>query len=197
MDANIYKSNSNKDKENKVEEPEVKTKQLVQGVVKEEKKKGFFSKFFSDGLGSIGTYLWNDILVPAFKKTLNDMISDGTSMILFGTPKNKQQPTNYNRISYNSYSNVTSYNRPRPTTTYAQTDVTVDTKNDADTVLNTLYDLLQQYGVVRVADFYDIVGLPSSFTDNKFGWMDISTADIIRTTEGRYWIKMPKAMPID
>ena len=57
-------------------------------------------------------------------------------------------------------------------------------------------ELVDTYGVVRVADLYDLVGKTGDYTDNKYGWTNIRNAEIVRVREG-YWIKMPRAMPID
>jgi hypothetical protein len=57
-------------------------------------------------------------------------------------------------------------------------------------------ELIETYGLVRVADLYDLVGITGNYTDNKYGWMNIRNADIVRVRDG-YMIKLPRAMPID
>ena len=57
-------------------------------------------------------------------------------------------------------------------------------------------ELVESYGVVRVADLYDLVGLTGNFTDNKYGWTNVKNAQIVRVRDG-YMIKMPRALPID
>ena len=60
----------------------------------------------------------------------------------------------------------------------------------------TLDDLIDQYGVVSVADLYDLVGLTSTnYTDNKYGWTDLRHAEVRRDRDG-YLLRMPKATPI-
>ena len=55
---------------------------------------------------------------------------------------------------------------------------------------------METYGLVRVADLYDLVGITGSYTDNKYGWTNIRNVEPIRVRDG-YMLKLPKAMPID
>ena len=55
---------------------------------------------------------------------------------------------------------------------------------------------MDTYGLVRVADLKDLVGISDNYTDNKYGWTNIRNAEIVRVRDG-YMIKMPKAVPID
>lgn len=50
--------------------------------------------------------------------------------------------------------------------------------------------------MVTVADMYDLAGLTAPFTAQRYGWFNIRTAEVIRGRDG-YYLKMPKAMPID
>ena len=56
---------------------------------------------------------------------------------------------------------------------------------------------MEAYGLVRVADFYDLVGVTGNYTDNKYGWTNIRSAEIVRLRDGGYVIKLPRAMQID
>ena len=56
-------------------------------------------------------------------------------------------------------------------------------------------EIMEEYGIVRVADLYDLVGITGDYTDNKYGWTNIRSAEVVRVRDG-YKIKMPRAMPI-
>ena len=58
-------------------------------------------------------------------------------------------------------------------------------------------ELIDAYGLVRVADLKDLVGISGPYTDNKYGWTNIRNAEIVRVRDGGYWIKMPRPIPID
>ena len=57
-------------------------------------------------------------------------------------------------------------------------------------------ELIDNYGMATVADFYDLAGLTGEYTSNNYGWTNIRSAEVVRARDG-YIIKMPKAMPID
>ena len=59
-----------------------------------------------------------------------------------------------------------------------------------------MQDVIDSYGVVTVADMYDMAQLTQPYTSNKYGWMNIRNAEVKRVSDG-YIIKLPKAMPID
>jgi hypothetical protein len=56
--------------------------------------------------------------------------------------------------------------------------------------------LIDTYGIVSVADFYDLVGITGNYTDNKYGWNNIHSASIVRVREG-YMIKLPRALALN
>ena len=56
--------------------------------------------------------------------------------------------------------------------------------------------MLETYGVVSVADMYDLVGITCNYTDNKYGWTNLRNAEPVRVRDG-YMLKLPKAGPID
>ena len=59
-----------------------------------------------------------------------------------------------------------------------------------------MYELLDTYGLVRVADLKDLVGITGSYTDNRYGWTSLRSAEIVRVRDG-YMIKMPRAVVIE
>lgn len=58
-------------------------------------------------------------------------------------------------------------------------------------------ELIDMYGVVSVADLYDLVGITGNYTDNKYGWTNIRNAEPVRAMGGGYMLKLPKALPIN
>ena len=57
-------------------------------------------------------------------------------------------------------------------------------------------EIIDTYGIVTIADFYDLAGVTGDYTTNNYGWTNIRNAEVVRVRDG-YIIKMPKAMPID
>ena len=64
-------------------------------------------------------------------------------------------------------------------------------------VLDKMFELLDTYQFVSVADLYDLVGVTGNYTDNKYGWTNLRGAEPVRMRDGGYALKLPKAYPID
>jgi hypothetical protein len=69
-------------------------------------------------------------------------------------------------------------------------EVILDTKIEAETVAEKLYDIIEKYGHVTVADLNDLIGETSQYTDHKYGWTDLRGLDIRRIREG-YLLILP------
>lgn len=199
MDMEIYQSNSHKSKElaNETTKPEEKKKveKIVTGTVKTKRKSGLskmFKNIVSEDVHDIKTYLFSDIIVPTIKKT----ISDTVDMILFGGSRKSRSTAS--RVSYRSYYEDPRDRDVRPLASsiaYNYDDIIVGTRGDAEAVLSQMNDILDTYKSVSVADLYDLVGLSGNYTDNKYGWTNLSTAEVVRVRDG-YKLDLPRATPI-
>lgn len=207
MDRLDYKSNSNKSKEEtaKNEVADHKVEKVVTGKVISRKKSGlrkFTDEFISEDAKNIKNYVFGEVLIPAIKKAISDIVTDGIDMILYGgtRPGNRRSPAD--KLSYRNYSSYSardSYRRdsePRTYQSYDYDDIILDSRGEAEDVLARMDELIDSYGLVRVADLYDLVGITGNYTDNKYGWTNIRNAQIVRVRDG-YMIKMPRAIPID
>lgn len=170
--------------------PEKKDK-VISGNVKVKKRNGC-----QEIANNIKDYAVKDILIPSLKKAISDIIKNGIDMILYGETKPKK--TDGFHASYQQYykgSNIR-YSDSSSRTGYDYSDIVLDERSDAEDVLNRLEECISAYEIVSVADLYDLVGISSSYTDNKYGWKDLRSARIVATRDG-YLLKLPKARPLD
>ena len=91
------------------------------------------------------------------------------------------------------YTNPMLNNKP---TLYAVNDIIIADRGEAEEVLLRMKESINSYGMVSVGDFYDLIGRRTNFTDQKWGWFDLRTADIIRV-DGGFCIRFPKVQPIE
>lgn len=198
-----YKSNSHKSKANgpTIEKKEV--KKVVKGTVKTKKKKStskFADIFISEDAANVKSYVLMDVLVPAVKKAISDIVTDGIDMILYGeTGRTKKRSGSASYVSYRNYSDRDRrddkhYESRRQS--YSNDDIILETRGEAEEVLSVMNELLDNYGIVSVADLNELVGVSGYYTDNRYGWTSIRNAEVVRVRDG-YWLKMPKARPID
>lgn len=204
-----YAPNSHKSKEEKAltEVPErKKLEKVVTGKVKT-KKRNEISKlgeiFIAEDARNVKSYILMEVLVPAVKKAISDIVTNGIDMLLFGEGGRTRRTSSASTVSYRNYYDQKdttrrdySSARVRTRTGYSYDDIILETRGEAEEVLARMDELIETYGIVSVADMYDLVGKTCNYTDNKYGWTNILNAEPIHVRDG-YMLKMPKAGPIN
>lgn len=187
----------------KKEKKEVKS--VVAGKVTK-KKKGIGSKisnvlFDDNNVGDVKEYVIFDVVVPAIKNAISNAITGGLDMLLFGESRSRSS-RNYESSSYTSYSSRSSNRHnsaridTRRSSIFEFDDILLPTKNDANAVLDNMFDIINEYGVISVADYYALVGEPANYQMNAWGWENLSNAYVQRTRSGEYKIVLPKPVNI-
>lgn len=197
-------SNSHKAKEERASvEPVAKGR-----IAKKPLDKKFQEAFLGDEARNVKSYLIWDVLIPAAKDMVADLVKKGIDAILYGKAKpaeNVQRDRGSSYVSYNSYSrgryetrsmdppwnpdHRPRYNR-RAALDFDYIDF--DTRDEAEKVLSSMADILDAGQEVSVADFYELSGEKSSWTDNGYGWYDISGVRVSRNARGRWYIDLPR-----
>lgn len=200
-----YPGNSNKEKEEQAKREEHRVKKVVDGKVKTKRNEGrkLANIFISEDAGQVKSYVIMDVLVPAIKKAISDIVTDGVDMILYGekSGKGNRAGGGTTRVSYRSYyddrkgDSRDRYRDLRERFDYD--DLVFESRSQAEQVRDEMFNMIDNYGVATVADMYDAAGLVAPFTSNKYGWTSLRTSEIVRTRGGDYMIKLPKAMSID
>lgn len=207
MNNEEYASNSNKSKaieQQKATEEKRKVEKIVQGPVKVKKKSGLrklTDTFISEDAPDVKSYVVKDVVVPNVKKIIWEVLTGGLDIVLNGKNGSyRNNRTNANRVSYRDYNN--DY-KPRQADTssrnkggYSCDDFIFGSRGEAEEVLSQLIEMLAEYDTpVSVAELYALVGESHNHTDWKYGWRDLSSAYVIRCTDG-YMIKLPRPVPI-
>ncbi len=204
MDDYMPNSHKFKEEQKSTSIEKKKVEKVVTGVAKV-KKKSEVSKlkdiFISEDASNVKSYIIMDVLVPAIKKAIADIVTNGIDMILYGETGHSKRSSSSSKISYRSYydrrDDDRRYDRDRSLVKqgYDYDDVIIETRGEADAVISRMDEIIDMYGRVSVADLYDLVGITGNYTDNNYGWTNLASAEPIRVRDG-YIIKLPKAMPI-
>lgn len=185
------------------EEPAVE-KKPVESVVKNKvtvKKKGIIKRavdaFVGEDVGDVKSYLIYDVTIPAIKNLVMDLVSNGTSMMLFGDSgrghRNIERRGGSSYISYNSVydrGRTREYARPNRRATHSFDDILFESRDDAEEVLSNLVDFTEIYGQATVSDLYDLVGKTGEYTDRGFGWKALGSSRVVRGRDG-YILDLP------
>ena len=190
-----FKNNSEKksdEKEKRVDRP------IAQGKAK---KKNDFQRIagniIADDLTNIRDNIVNEV-TNIVRRSLYDIGMNMLGQLLFkgnvpGKSKSRASRISYDKY-YDSYDDKPEQRRSR--SGYDYDDICLDSKEEAEDVLDRMEDLISRYGDVKVADLYELVGMQTKHTDYNYGWYNLSTAKTIFTREG-YLLKLPRPKPLD
>lgn len=193
------KPNSYRYKQEQIQKTEEKKKvqKVVSGGVKKKKKNRIADIFISEDAANVKSYVFMDVLVPAIKKAVSDIVRDGIDMILYGeTHRSSSKKTSY--VSYRDYSSSSRRDdrrEVRSRNVYSYDELIFETRGDAEFVLDQMFDILEAYDIVSVADLYDLAGESCEHTANRYGWTNLRNSEVVRTRDG-FIIKLPKPGPI-
>ena len=204
-----YKPNSHAYKEGKVdpEKREKRAEKAIVGSAKTKKKsvgKKLSNALVSEDAGNVKSYILMDVIVPAAKKLISDIVRDGIDMLLYGESgrdRKDSRRTGASYVQYSSYSRRDDRDRPRERERYSNRfdydEITFETRRDAETVLIRMKEIIREYGIVRILDLYDLADLTPPYTAGNYGWTSLTNATITRLRDGSYYIDLPRACPID
>lgn len=199
--ANEYQPNSHKYKKEQAELAENKPKKaekVVTGQVRIKKKNKLTDVFISEDAKNVKSYALMEVLVPALKKAVVDIVTDGVNMIFYG--EKGRRSSGIDRISYRQYSdprNTPRVGPTRPNSVYDYDKITLESRSEAEAVLTGLDDMIETYGRATVADLYDLIGVSHNFTDNAYGWYNLSEARAVPALGGGFTLRLPKVTPIE
>lgn len=199
-----YPSNSNKSKR---EEPkEGKKVQKLEGVNAVKRKPSLLKRirqsFTGDDTRTVGDFLLFEVAIPAIKTMLYDTFTQGLSRSLWGrgvgapgAGNRRPGVVNYNRISHDAREQQSITVTQRDRASHDFDGVTFGTRGEAEKVLTYLMDIIDQYDFVSVQDLYEMVGIVPGFTDNRWGWYELTGADIVPVRDG-FILDLPPTKPI-
>lgn len=207
----VFPSNSKKVVAKK-EESKVVDK-VIKGKVVTRKKgigKRFTETFLGEDVKGVGSYIVYDILIPAAKDTLEDLVKGSIEVLLRGESRGTSRVKRDKGKSYVSYSSYYKSDRDdrdrrdrdrrepssRNRSRHKFDDIILESRGEAEEVLDLLVDHIEQYDMVTVSDLYGMVGIDPNFTDEKYGWTNLSSATVSRVRDG-YLIDLPKTVQLD
>jgi hypothetical protein len=180
-----------------------KLEKVVKGEVKKKSGTGkiLSNEFVKEEPSYVRDYILGEVVLPAVKNLIADIINNGVSMFLFGETRSprrgdhndrgrySQRDRGYQRDEYDEPRERRYRNRMR----YDDfSDYKLETRRDAIEVLDELRGYIDEYGQVEVARFFELIGEDSQGVDNDYGWLSLDHA-YISSVRGGFIIEFPKA----
>jgi hypothetical protein len=192
-----------------------KVERVTQGEAQRRKKplgKRFAETFMGGDARTVGGYVFFDVLIPAARDMIVDTFTTGVERMFYGDrmPSSTRRgfrssgPGGY--VAYNKYAPTRAYRpgdreEPRNISRRARAshdfdEIILDTRHEANEVIERLFDLIDRYESASVEDLYEMVGITPDYPDKKWGWTDMRGANVTRTRSG-YLLNLPKPVPLD
>lgn len=210
MDPLNYPANSEASKRAISGKEEKNVERVTSGEAVRKKKslrKQFKETFIAGDVKSSLRYVAFDILLPTLRDMLWEAGSGGIEKLIFGDSRRRGStipqsgPTGY--VSYNRYGMgrgpLAGPARAMSRMARARHDfdeIVLESRVEAEEVIDRLFDLVSRYETATVADLYELVGIPSSHTDHKWGWTDLRGAGVTRVRDG-YLLDLSDPVPLN
>lgn len=165
----------------------------------------FRSIFFRGELKGAAKFVLAGVLLPALKNMIVDASNEGINRMVYGDAPPRRFDQHRPLVSYNRMSDRSPRGgRPgmlpdqpphRSPKRRDASEIILISREEADLVLERLSDIIDKYDVASVADLHDLVGLPTTYVDNKWGWASLAGSDVRQVREG-YLLDLPSVEPI-
>lgn len=178
---------------------------VASGVKKVDRpaRKRFLDYLFAESPSEAGKKIGREIVVPRIKQGFEEAFNSFLAGMLWGGGQNRPSGSIVQgtvlRGAVNQYHNVqvTNQTLARQATVGVNVssgnyqDLVIPTQQMAESILANMYDLLNQYRMVAVADLYELSSITPAPSDNAFGWTSLDGARI-SAAHGGYLLELPK-----
>lgn len=135
------------------------------------------------------------IVKPLYHEGVRRIVDEIMDRVLDDAQPLQRQPQQRSNTPYHSYSRSTTKAR-KPVGNNRVANIVLTDRREVSNIIDKLQDIIDQYEVATVADLYTLVGLPSKYVDNDWGWSDIGSPRTVRV-DGGFQIVLPDPVFLD
>jgi hypothetical protein len=203
---------SNSRKATSTDEPKI---ERVTSVEPDRRKRGLGQKFKAVFIGGDARetreYVFFDVIIPAARDLIFDAFEAGMQRMIYGDnhryhrrggPSVGSNPgtVNYPTTNYGSMNRGQVASRPaqqrmlsrRSRARHDFDDIIIPSRQEAEEIIDQMFDILSRYGSVSLANLYALTGIQSSHTDVKWGWTALRGAKAVRLRQGGFLLDLPE-----
>lgn len=215
MEIENYPGNSQskkRDKKVSIESPEDAKKppeKIISGDVVRRKKpfhKRAAELFFGgSNPRDIWAYVLIDVLVPAGRDMIAGAARESIELLVYPDGRSISSRNRRHRSSSGGsrirYDIISDRGRERPDrremsrrarSVHDFDEILLSSRVEAEEVIQQLYEYLERYEEVTLAQLYGLLGITPAYTDEKYGWLDLRGLRPVRTRGGEYLLDLPK-----
>lgn len=198
LEDNSYASRSDRERERR---EKVTTGKVT--IKKRSAGRKILDLFLSEKIDNVENYIKYNVIGPSVKSLVYDIFMSTLSMMFWGDARvgRSDRRDGSGRRSYDRYYDDRRSRDPRPRGARPAYDVeriVFETRDDARRVVNDLFDCLDMYRKVRVADYYSSAGVSpeGNWMTSSWGWYSLQGCEEYPTEDG-WEIYLPKCERID
>lgn len=201
-----------KKKKQEEEKPVKNIEKVVEGTVVQ-RKRGWWRRvqdaMTGDDAQTVGAYILYEVAIPAFRDLIFDIIRNGAERSLYGEVRpsrgsgrgfGRNNAINYGSMSRSrddrDYRNERREVSSRARRNHDFGEIIIPDRGEAEEVIDRMVDLIDRFGVATINDLYDLIGVTSDYSGEKWGWYNLASARAVRTRDG-YLLDLPRTEPID
>lgn len=192
----------------RVERPKI--ERIVDGPVLRRKRplSRRIKETFLGGEGATGVFqfVFMEVIVPAAKDMIADSATQAIERTVFGESRSTSRRTgsriaaSVGQVAYNRFGgNSVLTNREAPRQSMSTRgravrdfdEILLATRQEGEEVLEKMYTLLSQFGSVSVSDLEEMLGIKGEYTNQKYGWEDLTGSRLVRIRNGSYLLDLP------
>jgi hypothetical protein len=166
----------------------------------------FRQVFFNGDARMAAEYMVTNTVVPAVKEMMVDAVNSGVERLIYGENRHRRGPMGplghvaYNRMSQRGpepsrMPQPQQLSRPARMR-HAFDQIIIGSRQEAEEVLDRMYDLISRYDAASVADLYELTGIESSHSDYKWGWDNLRGSSVGRVKGGGYLLELPEPVSL-
>lgn len=175
--------------------------------VGKKKRKNIFGILFEEicikNFNEMKNTFVDEVLIPQTMDWLYDLGTDFLSGILQSSKSSSKRSGSslFGRTDYSSRFHGNTHGKrerrdEREENVRDYEEISFDTRPDAERILMKMMAAIERYQIVAVSDLLSWSGFKTSWTDEKFGWTDLSKAKVYRVN-GRYYLDLPEPHAIE
>ena len=126
--------------------------------------------------------------IPSYSEYFHELIVNKLDILFYGGEIHARKKIPYRTTKYYPVNYYKFFKNEM------QVDnISFETRAEAEKVLDEMKEVLNEYGNVSIADYYDLVSHRSVLaSDLTHGWLDLSTTEVRKNIDGHWYIDLEK-----
>jgi hypothetical protein len=168
-----------------------------------------FKETFINGSARMAVeYMVAEVVIPGIQDAMIEAFQGGVERLIRGESRGRRgaptPPSAYGRVNYGAQFQSQTMPHAQPPRGISRGgkarhdfgELVLQSRHEADDVLSNLFDIINKYETVTVADMYALCGIEPTHVDYKWGWTSLEGAQIGRPRGGGYRLDLPAPSPL-